>query len=59
MYKIKPRAIPIYNIDKKQILEILPQEEVLKIVEFLSLNNGQPLKEINKLYDELRRAIYK
>ena len=58
MYKIKPRTIKIYNIEKQPILEILPSEEYIKIVEFLSLNNVQPLKEINRLYDELREVLY-
>lgn len=58
MYKIKPRAIPIFDIEKKTILEILPLEEFLKIVDFLSSNNVQPLKEINRLYDDLRSVIY-
>lgn len=58
MYKIKPKLIPIYGIKRKPILEILPLEEFLKIVDFLSSNNVQPLKEINRLYDELRDVIY-
>ena len=33
-------------------------EEFLKIVDFLCSNNVQPLKEINRLYDELRTVIY-
>mgnify|MGYP003294648213 CR=1 FL=1 len=48
----------IYNIEKRQILEILPLEEYIKIVEFLSSKNVQPIKEINRLYGELRVAIY-
>lgn len=58
MYKIKPKAIPIFDIEKRQILEILPVEEYIKIIEFLSSKNVQPLKEINRLYDELRIAMY-
>ena len=58
MYKIKPKAIPIFDIEKRQILEILPLEEYMKIIEFLSSKNVQPLKEINRLYDELRIIIY-
>ena len=58
MYKIKPKTMPIYDIEKRPILEILPLEEFLKIVDFLSSNNVQPLKEINILYDELRTVIY-
>lgn len=58
MYKIKPRTIQIFNIEKIRILEILNLEELLKIVSFLSLNNVQPLKEVNRLYDELRTIIY-
>lgn len=58
MYKIKPKTIPIFDIDKRPILEILPLEEFLKIIDFLSSNNVQPLKEINGLYDELRTVIY-
>lgn len=58
MYKIKPKAIPIFDIEKKPILEILQLEDFLKIVDFLSSNNVQPLKEINILYDELRTVIY-
>ena len=58
MYKIKPKLIPIYDIEKRQILEILPLEEYIKIVEFLSSKNVQPIKEINRLYGELRVAIY-
>lgn len=58
MYKIKPRVFPIYNLDKKEVLEVLPSEDFMKIVEVLSLNNVQPLNEINKLYDELREIVY-
>lgn len=58
MYKIKPRTIPIFDIEKRPILKILPREELLKIVDFLSSNNVQPLNEINRLYDELRSVIY-
>ena len=58
MYKINPKTIPIFDIEKRPILEILPQEELLKIVDFLSSNNVHPLKEINRLYDELRTVIY-
>jgi len=58
MYKIKPRIFPIYHIDRKQVLEVLPSNDFMKIVEFLSLNNVQPLNEINKLYDELREIVY-
>lgn len=58
MYKIKPKTMPIYDIEKRPILEILPLEEFLKIVDFLCSNNVQPLKEINRLYDELRTVIY-
>lgn len=58
MYKIKPKAIPIFDIEKRQILEILPSKEYIKIIEFLSSKNVQPLKEINRLYDELRIIIY-
>lgn len=58
MYKIRPRVFPIYHLDKKQILEILPSEDFMKIVEVLSLNNVSPLNEINKLYDELREIVY-
>lgn len=59
MYKIKPKAIPIFDIEKRQILEILPLEEYIKIIEFLSLKNVQPLKPINTLYEELRIMVYK
>lgn len=58
MYKIKPKTIPIFDIEKRPILEIQSLEELLKIVDFLSSNNVQPLKEINKLYDQLRNVIY-
>lgn len=58
MYKIKPRTIKIHNIEEKPILEIMALEEYIKIIEFLSLKNVQPLKEINRLYDELRDVIY-
>ena len=58
MYKIKPKTIPIFDIEKRPILEILSLQELLKIVDFLNSNNVQPLKEINKLYDQLRTVIY-
>lgn len=58
MYKITPKVIQIYNIEKRKVLGILQLDEYIKIVEFLSLNNAQPLKKINKLYDELRAIIY-
>lgn len=58
MYKINPKTMPIFCIEKRQILEILPKEELLKVVEFLSSNHVQPLKQINKLYNELRIIIY-
>lgn len=58
MYKIKPKVIPIFDIEKRQILEILQLEGYIKIIEFLSLRNVQPLKEINRLYDELRIMMY-
>lgn len=58
-YKIKPKAIPIFDIEKRQILEILQLEKYIKIVEFLSLKNVQPLKPINRLYKELRIMVYK
>lgn len=58
MYKIKPKLIPIFDIERRQILEILTLEEYLNIIEFLSLNNIQPLKEINNLYQEIRQVIY-
>lgn len=41
MYKIKPKAIPIFDIEKRQILEILPSKEYIKIIEFLSSKNVQ------------------
>ncbi len=59
MYQIKPKVMQIYEIQRRQVLEILPVEEFFKIIDFLSSNNVQPLKEINRLYDELRRVIYK
>ena len=59
IYKIKPRVFPIYHLDKKQVLEVLPSEDFMKIVEVLCLNNVQPIKEINKLYDELREIVYR
>lgn len=59
MYKIKPKAIPIFDIEKRQILEILPLEEYIKIIGFLSSKNVQPLKQINRLYKELRIMVYK
>lgn len=58
MYQIKPKVMPINEIQRRQVLEILPVEEFFKIIDFLSSNNVQPLKEINRLYDELRRVIY-
>lgn len=58
MYKIKPRSFPINDIEKKQIFQILPLDEYINIVEFLSLNCVQPLNRINALYDELRELIY-
>jgi len=58
MYKIKPKLIPIFDIEKRQIIEILESQEYLKIIEFLALNNVQPLKEINNLYKEMREVIY-
>lgn len=58
MYKIKPKMIPIFDIEKRQILKILSPDELLKIVDFLSSNNVQPLKEINMLYDDLRTIVY-
>lgn len=59
MYKINPKVIPIYNIEKRQILEILEPNEYIKILEFLSLNNVQYCKKVNMLYRELRVAVYK
>lgn len=59
MYKIKPRVIKMHEIEERQILEILPLEKYIKIIEFLSLENVQPLKPINRLYEELRIMIYK
>lgn len=58
MYKIRPKALEIYDIEKRPILEILPLDEYIKIVEFLSLNNVQLLKPINNLYQKLRTVIY-
>lgn len=58
MYKIKPKLIPIFDIEKRCILEILELDELIKIVEFLSLNNVHPLYEIRSLYDELREVVY-
>ena len=58
MYKIKPRVMPIYNIHKSQILGIVPKEEYLKMLEYLYLNNVQPLKEIRDLYDDFRNIVY-
>lgn len=58
MYKIKPRIFPIYHIDNRQVLEVLPSNDFMKIVEVLSLNNVQPLNEINKLYNRLREIVY-
>lgn len=58
MYKIKSKMIPIFDIEKRQILKILSPDELLKIVDFLSSNNVKPLKEINILYDELRTIVY-
>ena len=58
MYKIKTRVIPINSIHKSQIIEVLPKEKFLKVVEFLYLKNVQPLKEINDLYNELRECVY-
>ena len=59
MYKIKPKTIQINNIQKRKIIEILPKEEFIKIIEFLCLKNVQPLKPINELYNEMRLAVYK
>ena len=58
MYKIKPRVMPIYNIHKNQILGIVPKEDYLKMLEYLYLNNVQPLKEIRDLYNDLRNIVY-
>lgn len=58
MYKIKPRVFPIYHLDKKHVLEVLPSENFMKIVEVLSSNNVHPINEINKLYYELREIVY-
>lgn len=58
MYKIKPKLIAIFDIEKRPILEIFKPQEYLKIIEFLVLNNVQPLKEINNLYQEIREVIY-
>lgn len=59
MYKINPKTIPIFDIEKRKILEILEQDELLKIIEFLSSNNVQPVKEINRLYEEVREVVLK
>lgn len=58
MYKIRPKLIPIFDIEKRSISEILGTTDFIKIVEFLSLNNAHPLYEINALYEELREAVY-
>lgn len=58
MYQIKPKVIPIFDIEKREILEVLSLEEYIRIIEFLSSRNVQQLKEINRLYNELRIAIY-
>ena len=58
LYKINPKLIPIFDIEKRQILEILSLEDFLKIIEFLILKNIQPSREINNLYQEIREVIY-
>ena len=58
MYQIKPKVVPIFDIEKREILEVLSLEEYIRIIEFLSSRNVQQLKEINRLYNELRIAIY-
>ncbi len=58
MYSIKPKLIPIFDIEQKAISEVLSLEKLLKIVDFLNSNNIQHLKEINELYVELRTAVY-
>lgn len=58
MYKINPKTIKIYNIDEKEIIDILSLEEFLKIIDFLNSKNVQPSKPINELYQKLRLTIY-
>lgn len=58
IYKINPRLIPIFDIEKRQIVEILSPEEQLEIIEFLVLNYVQPFKQISNLYQDIRNAIY-
>lgn len=58
MYRINPKIKPIDNIEQLQILNILPLDEFIKIVEFLNINNIQPHKKVRKLYEELRQIVY-
>lgn len=58
MYKINKKIIPIYNIEKREILDFLSSKQYINIVEFLYLNKVQPFKEISKLYYNLRKIVF-